>query len=146
MTAPTHHGVVAIVTNPERSRFFIQRKDAEYRPSPRGYSLFGGAIEDGEDPAEAITRELAEELGPGAARLAAPAPVFIGRTMAAGFLLSLFEIVVDDDTLGALADAPVFEGECGVVLDREALLTTPLVSGLGAVVSEYLEAAAGLRG
>lgn len=138
MTAFTHHGVVAIVTNRDRSRFFIERKDAAYRPYPRGYGLFGGAVERGEAPLTAITRELAEELGPGAAQLTEPVAVFVQRTMPAGFVLSVFETVLTTSELDALADIPVLEGECGVVIDRDTLLATPLVWGLDAVVAEYL--------
>lgn len=143
MAAPTHHGVVAIVTNPDRTRFFIQRKDATYRPHPRGYSLFGGAIEQGEAVEDALVRELREELGPAAEPLIAAglAPAMLDHTLATGFVLSLFEIVVDDAMLSSLATVPVFEGECGVVLDRAAMLATPWVWGLEELVVAYLERA-----
>lgn len=136
-----HHGVVAIVTNPERTRFFIQQKDAAYRPFPLGYSLFGGAVEAGEEPAEALARELREELGAAAEPLLAAGPtrVFTARPLATGFVVSLFEIVLDARALESLAETPVLEGERGVVLDRDHLRGMPLVWGLGEVVAAYLE-------
>lgn len=136
-----HHGVVALVTNPARTRFFIQQKDEGYRPFPLGYSLFGGAIEPGESPEEALARELREELGAAAERLLAAEVtcVFTARPLAAGFVVSLFEIVLEGDMLESLAEVPVLEGKRGVVLDREALGTTPLIWGLHAVVAAYLE-------
>lgn len=136
-----HHGVVALVTNPARTRFFIQQKDEGYRPFPLGYSLFGGAIEAGEEPEEALARELREELGEAAERLLAAeiTAVFAAWPLATGFVVSLFEVVIDAERLEALAEVPVLEGKRGVVIDRVALGATPLVWGLHAVVAAYLE-------
>ncbi|MCX4243583.1 NUDIX hydrolase [Paraliomyxa miuraensis] len=136
-----HHGVVAIVTNAARTRFFLQQKDEHYEPFPLGYSLFGGAIEEGEDLGEALARELREELGPAAHALidATPQPIFLRRTMTEGFVLSLFELVLDDPILDALARTPVLEGKRGVVLRRAELRATPLIWGLQEIVLAYLE-------
>lgn len=138
-----HHGVVALVTNPERTRFFIQQKDAGYRPFPRGYSLFGGAVEPGESPAEALARELREELGAAAERLLAAGPtcVLMERPLPTGFVVSLFEVVLEDAVLASLAAVAVLEGERGVVLGRDELRATPLVWGLHEVVVAYLDGA-----
>lgn len=139
---PRHHGVVAVVTNPARTRFFIQQKDEGYRPFPLGYSLFGGAVEAGESLVEALARELREELGAEAERLLAAEPrcVLTKRPLAAGFVVSLFEVVVDGHVLESLAVVPVLEGRRGVVVSREELTTMPLIWGLGAVVDAYLDA------
>lgn len=136
----THHGVVAIITDAARSRFVVQRKDAGYRPFPRGLSLFGGAAEPGETPAQTIARELVEELGPAASPLlaAGPTAVFERRPVAGGFVVSLFEIVVDTATLDALAEAPVLEGERAELLDRDALARARFVWGLDEIVAAYL--------
>jgi 8-oxo-dGTP pyrophosphatase MutT (NUDIX family) len=142
-TQPGHHGVVALVTNPERTRFFIQQKDEAYRPFPLGYSLFGGAVEAGEEPAQALARELREELGAAAQALldAGPTCVFAARPLATGFVVSLFEVVLEGRVLDSLAEVPVLEGRCGVVLDREQLRATPLVWGLHELVAAYLSEA-----
>lgn len=132
-----------MVTNHRRTRFFVQRKDADYRRHPRGYSLFGGAIEPGESPAFALARELGEELGDGAAplRAARAVAVFTRRTVAAGFAVSLFEIVLDDAALEACAAVPVLEGECGEVVDRDRLRTLDWIAGVGELVAAYLDRA-----
>lgn len=140
MTPAEHHGVVALITNPDRSRFVVQRKDAAYRPAPRGYSLFGGAAEPGESAEQTLARELREELGAAAEALLAAGPraVVERRTLATGFAATLFEIVIDAPALEALAEVTVLEGECAVVLERDALAACPLVWGLGELVAVYL--------
>jgi len=137
----THHGVVALITIPERTLFLLQQKDEAYRPFPLGLSLFGGAVEPGEPPEAALVRELHEELGSAAAPLLAASPnlVFPRRTLHAGFVLSLYEIVLDPPALASLAEAPVLEGKRSVLLDREALGRTSLIWGLGEIVTAYLE-------
>lgn len=140
MSDRKHHGVVAIVTNASRTRFFIQQKDAGYRPFPRGYSLFGGAVESGEALDAALARELREELGATAGALLHAGPRWVlTRELREGFVLSLYEIVLDDGALEELGAVEVLEGERGVLLDREQLRRTPLVWGLQAIVAEYLD-------
>ena len=50
----------------------------------------------------------------------------------------LFEIVIDPQTLEALADVEVLEGECAAVLGREALAQTHFVWALDELVAAYL--------
>ena len=136
-----HRGVGVIVRNPAATRFYVQQKDAAYRPHPRGYSLFGGAIEPGEALHEALARELAEELGSTAQLLLAAGPALVSeaRVGPTKFRFSLFEVVLDDPLLDTLARAPVYEGERGVVVTREQLRALPFVWGLEAVVLAYLD-------
>lgn len=136
-----HHGVVALVTNAARTRFFLQQKDERYRPFPLGYSLFGGAAEAGERLEQSLARELREELGAAAHRVldAGPRLVLTTKVSSAGFTLSLFEVVLDNAALESLGEVPVLEGKRGVVLDREQLQDIPFIWGLEQVVAAYLE-------
>ena len=62
MADPATGAAAAIIVTPDR-RFLLQLRDA--KPDiwfPDSWSLFGGGIETGETPAQAIVRELAEEI------------------------------------------------------------------------------------
>jgi 8-oxo-dGTP pyrophosphatase MutT (NUDIX family) len=135
-----HHGVGALVTNPARTRFFLQQKDASYPRFPLAYSTFGGAREAGESPEAALARELGEELGEAlaAALIHAGPREVLTTTLAAGFRYTLFEIVIADERLEALAAVEVLEGERGAVVSRAQLTTLPFVWGLEAVIAAYL--------
>ena len=130
-----------IARNRAATRFYVQQKDAAYRPHPRGYSLFGGAIEPGEAPLEALARELDEELGGAAQLLLAAGPLLVSETRVgpSEFQFALFEVVLDDARLDTLAHTPVYEGERGAVVTRGQLLALPFIWGLGAVVRAYLD-------
>lgn len=54
-------GAVALVVSPEGIVLHL-RDDRAWIPHPGYWSLFGGAVEDGEDPDQTIVRELREEL------------------------------------------------------------------------------------
>lgn len=136
-----HRGVGVIARNPAATRFYVQQKDAAYRPHPLGYSLFGGAADPEEAPLEALARELDEELGDAAQLLLAAGPALVSASQVgpSEFWFSLFEVILDDAQLDTLACAPVYEGERGAVVSREQLRTLPFVWGLEAVVLAYLD-------
>ena len=73
---------------------------------------------------------------------AGPRCVLAARPLAEGFVLSLYEIVLEALELESLAEVTVLEGRRGVVLDRERLASLPLVFGLHEAVAAYLEQAA----
>lgn len=52
-----------ILVNPQGQILLQQRDDKPGLPFPNCWTTFGGAIEDGETPDEAIRRELLEEIG-----------------------------------------------------------------------------------
>lgn len=55
-------GAMAIVVNPNGIVLHL-RDDKPSIPHPGCWSLFGGGVEDGENPRDAVLRELEEELG-----------------------------------------------------------------------------------
>ena len=134
-------GVGAVVTNRQRTRFFVQQKDAEYPDYPLGYSFFGGGVEGEEQPRAALERELVEELGRAATLLPQPTvPVVDSILEPPGVHYYLFELEVEDTVLDRLAEAEVFEGERGVVVCRSELLELAFIWGLGRIVRMYLDA------
>ncbi|GAA0950136.1 NUDIX domain-containing protein [Nonomuraea longicatena] len=56
-------GAVAIITNRHGDLLLHLRDDLAHIAWPAHWSLLGGGSDDGESPAEAITRELDEEAG-----------------------------------------------------------------------------------
>ncbi len=85
-------GVAAIVTGLLRrdGRGLLVHRAPTRRWYPDCWDLPGGHIEDGEPPADALRRELAEELGVAAVVAGAPAATFRGAT----FRMAVW--VVDD--------------------------------------------------
>jgi 8-oxo-dGTP diphosphatase len=63
LSAPSARGrgAMAIVVNPNGIVLHL-RDDKPSIPHPGCWSLFGGGVEDGEDPRDAVLRELEEEL------------------------------------------------------------------------------------
>jgi len=141
VTGPKHRGVGIVATNRDRTRFLVQQKDEHYVPHPRGYSFFGGACEHGESAKAALTRELREELPESSAQMlldASPREVGSYRVGPTAFSFLLFEAVVPDSVLDALAQSPVLEGERAAVVSRDALIELPFVWDLLEVVIDYL--------
>ena len=54
-------GALLIVTN-SQGKILLQQKDSSAPTHPNKWTLFGGGIEDGETPAQAVHREFIEEL------------------------------------------------------------------------------------
>jgi 8-oxo-dGTP diphosphatase len=58
----TTAGAMALVISPSGIVLHL-RDDKPWIPHPGRWSFFGGAVEDGESPIEALRRELEEEIG-----------------------------------------------------------------------------------
>lgn len=112
-SADTGIGVVCFITNPDRTRFLIQRKDGSYpyAKQHRTVCLFGGHVEASETPLAAILRELEEEvhyppildlaranLGYSIIKMALPSQNNPG-TM---FMLIAYELLVTDEVMNDL--------------------------------------------
>ena len=136
-----HRGVGALITNFDRSDFFIQIKDETYPYEKwRGAnSLWGGALEE-DDPSEldGLFRELEEEFNwkPDAI------PTFMGTFSVASdhiFPISLFEIVLDQNQLQDLAaTSKVAEGS-GLLIPKNELFINNWVWDLDGIVRIYFE-------
>ncbi len=129
-----------IITNPERSRFVVQRKDETYG-YPLALALFGGAVEVGETDLMAVVREIVEELGPGIVRLFSEAGVGLSRVdeFDLGYPFVLFEAAIEDGALDLIAERPVFEGKAAEILSRDLLLRqSDWMPGLVDVLRVYL--------
>lgn len=59
---PTH-AVKAIITNKQRDILFLQRNAKGRADGKSNWDLPGGLVDEGEDDATALTREIEEELG-----------------------------------------------------------------------------------
>jgi 8-oxo-dGTP diphosphatase len=58
----TAAGAMALVVSPDGIVLHL-RDDKSWIPHPGCWSLFGGAVEEGEEPAQTVVRELREEIG-----------------------------------------------------------------------------------
>lgn len=142
MKAPAHHGVVLVLTNPNRTHFLLQRKDANYPHFPRGYSFFGGALEDCESEEVGLERELVEEFPEDVFPLLAGhrQRIFSGpiHTDSFHFEISLFETILSLKQLKEIATSPVLEGESADLIQREELAQVSFVWGLEQLVPVIL--------
>ena len=59
----TERNVAAIIFTNERGEVLLQKKDLGFKRWPGRWSFFGGGLEGNEDPAEALKREIKEEIG-----------------------------------------------------------------------------------
>jgi 8-oxo-dGTP diphosphatase len=81
-------GAMALVVSPEGIVLHL-RDDKSWIPHPGCWSLFGGAVEDGETPDQATVRELRKELH---LRLSGCRPLWrVVDTEGDGRLLTIFE-------------------------------------------------------
>ena len=140
MTIP--NGVGVIITNPDRTLFYLQKKDETYQFEHfRGwYSFFGGSLDLGETKIEALVRELKEELSQ------VPACTVIPTLEERGdfdvecstniFQFTLFESVQPDVYMRLFDHFKVHEGR-GKLVRREDV-SLDFVHGLGSVMQWYL--------
>jgi 8-oxo-dGTP diphosphatase len=57
------HNVATVMLLNENGEILLQKKDLGFKRWPGRWSMFGGGIESGETPEDAVRREITEELG-----------------------------------------------------------------------------------
>lgn len=136
-----HKGVGLIITNKEKSLFFVQKKDKNY-PIKKWidcFSFWGGAIEDDDQsPLDALIREVKEEIN---FDLKIDEIKFIDEFMVKSdtdFPFFLFELIVSEETLKALPQLKVNEGNSSLV-SKDELLKGQWIWGLELVIANYFE-------
>jgi 8-oxo-dGTP pyrophosphatase MutT (NUDIX family) len=136
MTVPTRRRLASVVLVDERGWLLLQERDENAPVSPDRWSLVGGGVEDGESPAEAAVRELAEETDISGVTLShADTYEYFCDDCAADHEVSLFL------ALTGLTDHDVVchEGRRIVFVDPRTIHTLPwarnLVHGLPRVIS-----------
>jgi len=149
-----HRGIGGLITNPDRTLFYLQQKDELYRHHPLGWSFFGGEQDGDETAKEALLREFKEELHADARDLLEDqmrrrriTAVFEGvvsgtskaTQISSEFEFTLFEIVVADPTLLALTKLPSYEGRGGLLVGRDVVSKLDWIWGLEDVFKNYLE-------
>jgi 8-oxo-dGTP diphosphatase len=138
---PPLGAAAAIVVTPDR-HFLLQHRDA--KPGiwyPGSWSLFGGSIEPGETPGEALRRELAEEIGwaPGEIRYFTQIAWDFARWGLGIKLRYTFEVPI---THAEVAGLVLREGQGMRLFDVAELLQQPLVTPYdGHVLRMYIEEA-----
>ena len=135
--------VGAIITNPNRSKFFIQVKDSEYSIKKwRGaYSFWGGAIElEDKNHLSALTREIKEELPQIAQKLINGKIKNIGDYSVKSDIdygFRLYEITISNNELEKLYNHQPKEGNSKLIT-RKQLLSNNWISNLEVIINDYL--------
>jgi 8-oxo-dGTP diphosphatase len=105
------------------------RDDSAGIPYPNSWGTFGGQVEDGETPLQAIIRELREELD-----YSCGAPEQYGVYWFDGYAIHMFRVIdpdLDPDVLH------VREGQRAAFISRETLKHIPCAFNCRAIVEDY---------
>ena len=139
-----HEGVGLLITDTEKSEFFVQIKDNTYPGEKwRGAcSFWGGAIEK-EDPSVlfAVNRELMEEIPDAVAVLENNEKIKIDRFWVVSgeisFWLTLFVVEVSPLKLKQIADCEVLEGY-GKLVSRNELRNMKWIWNMDFIFHSYI--------
>ncbi len=103
---------------------FLQKREKNRKVLPGHFAFFGGKIEEGENPTEALEREIQEEMCFTPKRYE-----FLGRynftdRLVAGWLANVFFLKVSDNFE---ADIKVVEGEYGKFFSEDEVAKEPML-------------------
>ncbi len=85
---------VGVILEDNQGRVALQLREEERELNPDHWSVFGGHIEEGEEPLIAIVREMEEELS---VKLSEDNLVSLGRVERAGHAYTIFHYQVEDE-------------------------------------------------
>lgn len=127
----TAAGAMALVISPDGIVLHL-RDEKSWIPHPGCWSLFGGAVEEGESPAQTVVRELEEELG---LEDVVCRPLWrVVDTGGDGRLLTIFEA----RTQQRPDDMTLTEGQALRAYDRHTALTLKLAPFCRRVLERYV--------
>ena len=144
-----HHGVAVVITNNQKNLFYIQQKDETYwiKRDKLKYCFFGGAVNSQEKEADALKRELLEELEKSAANLIIKNSnkIFNSffKTTHSEFKkdvkFALFESILPEDELKKISQFPIKEGKCGKLIKKTELKIKDFMKDLKTPIKEYFK-------
>lgn len=133
-----HEGVGLIIRSGDVSLWFVQQKDETY-PIEKwqlSYSVWGGAMEEGEEPQAALLRELEEELSWNPPKM----PDYIGRQIVHSdsyFAIHLYEYTMPAAELKVWAEGLDVQEGYGKLVAREALFGRTWVWDLDKLIKNW---------
>jgi 8-oxo-dGTP pyrophosphatase MutT (NUDIX family) len=136
------------ITTPNHTLFYLQEKD-DGHPIPAfrcKYTFFGGKAEHGENSYEAARRELKEELSPDAAAKIIPCLTLLFTFKLQRIYLlpkkeycsvHLYEAILSESDLTAIAQLPIYEGKRGVLISRNDFSASLFPEHMHSLVKKY---------
>jgi 8-oxo-dGTP diphosphatase len=118
-----------LIENREGKVLLQLRDNIPAIPWPDCWGTFGGQIEEGETPGEAIRREIWEEL-----RYEIHDPEYFGNFPFDGYDIHMYRLVIPDLTLD---DVTVCEGQTAAFLTLEETVALPSAANCKEIVVEY---------
>ena len=120
-----------IIENGEGEVLLQLRDNIPVIPWPDCWGTFGGQVEEGETPLEAMRREIREELD-----LEIPDPEYFGNFPYDGYDIYMYRLVAPDFKL---EDVTVLEGQRAAFLSLEEVVESPCAANCKEIVVAYYQ-------
>jgi 8-oxo-dGTP diphosphatase len=118
-----------LVENSEQQVLLQLRDDIPDIPWPGTWGTFGGQVEDGETPLEAIEREIREELS-----YNIPEPEYFGDFLFDGYDIYMYRLLIPGLTLD---DVTVLEGQRAAFMSLAEVLGAECAANCKEIVVAY---------